>query len=109
MARRHRDDGPARTRTGREVGVDAPGTGTTERATNGPQWFYWGRAAVVDVEAAARRFFPALGSRCVPPDGTCGIARASTRLRRSSTSRKEVPVGPVRVRAATRGGRTLPR
>jgi hypothetical protein len=76
MARRHRDDGPARTRTGREVGVDAPGTGTTERAANGPQWFYWGRAAVVDVEAAARRFFPALGSRCVRPDGTCEISHA---------------------------------
>jgi|SRR5579864_607297 len=79
MARRHRDDGPARTQTGREVGVDAPGTGTTERADNGPQWFYWGRAAVVDVEAAARRFFPALGSRCVRPDGT--RARYRTRIR----------------------------
>jgi len=42
--------------------VDAPGTCTTERAGNGLQLFYWGRAAVV--VWAARRFFPGLGFRC---------------------------------------------
>jgi hypothetical protein len=62
MARRHRDDGPARTQTGREVGVDAPGTSTTERAGNGSQLFNWGRAAAVAVEAA-RLFFPSAGYR----------------------------------------------
>jgi hypothetical protein len=39
MARRHRDDGPTRTQTGREVGVYAPGTCKTDRAGNGSQLF----------------------------------------------------------------------
>jgi hypothetical protein len=85
MARRHRDDGPARTQTGREVGVDAPGTSTTEKAGNGLQLFSWGRAAVVDVDAAVRRFFPGLDSRCRAAGRLVRLpARPAARLRSSS-------------------------
>ena len=91
MARRHRDDGPARTQTGREVGVDAPGTSTTERAGDGSQLFSWGRATDVAIHVA-RQFFPGLGSRCGATAGAearlvCAEAFAAAVV---PTSRKEV-------------------
>jgi hypothetical protein len=66
--------------------VDAPGTSTTEKAGNGLQLFYWGRAAVA-WPYAARRLFPGLGSRCVAVDRRprkrceCAAGRASHLLR----------------------------
>ena len=73
IARRHRDDGPARTQTGREVGVYAPGTSKTDRAGNGSQLFSWGRAV------------SGLACRCAPTfsqgmQSRCGVAAVPSRL-----------------------------
>jgi hypothetical protein len=77
MARRHRNDGPARTQTGREVGVDAPGTCKTEKAGNGRKSFSWGRAVAM-LHAVARRLFPS-GFLGVVQPGSDAPARAAAR------------------------------
>src|SRR6476619_100571 len=106
MARRHRNDGPARTQTGREVGVDAPGTCKTEKAGNGRKSFSWGRAVAM-LHAVARRLFPSGFLGAVQP----GCRRASTGGGRAAARdvhlRKEVLVGPVRVCTPTRDRCTL--